>query len=51
MDKYLNKYNKYKAYLGENATCSIADLYLSWCEYHYVTELSRSDYTLAKVII
>ena len=34
--------------MGGNASPSIADLYLSWCEYCYVTKLTKTDYNLAK---
>ena len=34
--------------MGGNAPPFIADLYLSWCEYCYVTRLTKTDYNLAK---
>ena len=34
--------------MGGNASPFIADLYLSWCEYCYVTNLTKTDYNLAK---
>ena len=34
--------------MGGNASPFIADLYLSWCEYCYVTKLTKTDYNLAK---
>ena len=33
--------------MGGNASPCIADLYLSWCEYCYVTKLTKTDYNLA----
>ena len=34
--------------MGGNASPFIADLYLSWCEYCYVTNIVKKDYLLAK---
>ena len=34
--------------MGGNASPFIADLYLSWCEYCYVTKLTKTDYNLAR---
>ena len=34
--------------MGGNASPFIADVYLSWCEYHGVTKLTKTDYNLAK---
>ena len=34
--------------MGGNVSPFIADLYLSWCEYCYVTKLTKTDYNLAK---
>ena len=34
--------------MGDKASTLIADLYLSWCEYCYVTKLTKTDYILAK---
>ena len=34
--------------MGGNASPFIADLYLSWCDYCYVTNLTTTDYNLAK---
>ena len=34
--------------MSGNASPFIADLYLSWCEYCYVTKLTKTDYNLAK---
>ena len=34
--------------MGGNASPFIADLYLSWCEYCYVTKLTKADYNLAE---
>ena len=36
--------------MGGNASPFIADLYLSWCEYCYVTKLTKTDYNLAKIL-
>ena len=36
--------------MGGNASPFIADLYLSWCEYCYMTKVVKSDYTLAKLL-
>ena len=31
--------------MGGNASLFIADLYLSWCEYCYMTKVVKTDYT------
>ena len=36
--------------MGGNASPFIANLYLSWCEYCYVTKLTKTDYNLAKIL-
>ena len=36
--------------MGGNASPFIADLYLSWCEYCYMTKVVKTDYTLAKLL-
>ena len=36
--------------MGGNASPFIADLYLSWCEYCYMTKAVKTDYTLAKLL-
>ena len=36
--------------MGGNASPFIADLYLSWCEYCYMTKVVKIDYTLAKLL-
>ena len=36
--------------MGGNAWPFIADLYLSWCEYCYMTKVVKTDYTLAKLL-
>ena len=34
--------------MGGNASPFIADLYLSWCEYCYMTKIVKTDYAMAK---
>ena len=36
--------------MGGNASPFIAELYLSWCEYCYMTKVVKTDYTLAKLL-
>ena len=36
--------------LGGNASPFIADLYLSWCEYCYMTKIVKTDYAMAKLL-
>ena len=36
--------------MGGNASPFIADLYLSWCGYCYMTKVVKTDYTLAKLL-
>ena len=36
--------------MGGNNSPFIADLYLSWCEYCYMTKVVKTDYTLAKLL-
>ena len=36
--------------IGGNASLSIADLYLSWCEYFYMTKVVKTDYAMAKLL-
>ena len=36
--------------MGGNASPFIADLYLSWCEYCYMTKVVKTDYTLANLL-
>ena len=36
--------------MGGNVSPFIADLYLSWCEYCYMTKVVKTDYTLAKLL-
>ena len=36
--------------MGGNASPFIADLYLSWCEYCYMTKVVKNDYALAKLL-
>ena len=36
--------------MGGNASLFIADLYLSWCEYCYMTKVVKTDYALDCVI-
>ena len=36
--------------MGGNASSFIADLYLSWCVYCYMTKIVKTDYTLAKLL-
>ena len=36
--------------MGGNASPFIADLYLSWCEYCYMTKVVKTDYKLAKLL-
>ena len=35
--------------MGGNASPFIADVNVLWCEYHYITKLMKTDYTLAKM--
>ena len=35
--------------MGGSASPFIADLYLSWCEYCYVTKLKKTDYNLTRL--
>ena len=37
--------------MGGNASPFIAILYLSWCEYCYMTKVVKTDYALAKIVI
>ena len=36
--------------MGGNASPFIADLYLSWCEYCYMTKIVKPDYAMAKLL-
>ena len=36
--------------MGGNAFPFIADLYLSWCEYCYMTKIVKTDYAMAKLL-
>ena len=36
--------------MGGNASSFIANVYLSWCEYCYVTKLTNTDYNWAKIL-
>ena len=36
--------------MGGNASPFIADVYLSWCEYCYMTKVVKTDYALAKLL-
>ena len=36
--------------MGGNASPFIADLYLSWCEYCYMTKVVKTYYTLTKLL-
>ena len=36
--------------MGGNASPFIADLYLSLCEYFYMTKIIKSDYAIAKML-
>ena len=36
--------------MGGNASPFIADLYLSWCEYCYMTDIVKTDYAVGKLI-
>ena len=36
--------------MGGNASHFIADVYLSWCEYCYMTKVVKTDYALAKLL-
>ena len=36
--------------MGGNASPFIADLYLSWCEYCYMTKVVKHDYAMAKLL-
>ena len=36
--------------MGGNASPFIADLYLSWCEYCYMTKIIKTDYAMAKLL-
>ena len=36
--------------MGSNASPFIADLYLSWCEYCYMTKIVKTDYAMAKLL-
>jgi hypothetical protein len=36
--------------MGGNASPLIADLYLAWCEFSYISNLKKSDFQLAKVL-
>ena len=36
--------------MGGNASPFIADLYLSWCDYCYMTKVVKTDYALAKLL-
>ena len=36
--------------MGGNASPFIADLYLSWCEYCYMTKIVKTDYAMAKLL-
>ena len=37
--------------IGSNASPIIADLYLSWWEYCYMTKIIKTDYTMAKLLL
>ena len=54
-----NSYIRFKGYIvqqilgipmGGNASPFIADLYLSWCEYCYMTKMNKTDYAMAKLL-
>lgn len=36
--------------MGGNASPLIADLYLAWCEYTYISEIKKTDVQLAKIL-
>ena len=36
--------------MGGNASPLIADLYLAWCEYSYISNLKKTDFQLAKIL-
>ena len=36
--------------MGGNASPFIADLYLSWCEYYYMTRVVKTDYAFVKLL-
>ena len=36
--------------MGGNASPFIAKLYLSWCEYCYMTKVVKTDYPLASLL-
>ena len=36
--------------MGGNASPFIADLYLSWCEYCYMTKIVKTDYAMANLL-
>ena len=36
--------------MGGNASPFIADLYLSWCKYCYMTKIVKTDYAMAKLL-
>ena len=36
--------------MGGNASPFIADVYLLWCEYCYMTKIFKADYTKAKLV-
>ena len=36
--------------MGGSASPLIADLYLTWCEYYYMTKVVKTDYALAKLL-
>ena len=36
--------------MGDNGLPFIADLYLSWCEYCYMTKVVKTDYALEKLL-
>ena len=36
--------------MGGNASPIVADLYLSWCEYCYMTKIVKIDYAVAKLL-
>ena len=36
--------------MGDNVSPFIADLYLSWYEYCYLTKIVKTDYAMAKLL-
>ena len=36
--------------MGGNASPFIADLYLSWCKYYYMTKIIKTDNAMAKLL-